>query len=186
MCRICLEDGGRHFCACTGSCALVHTECLQKWIDVSHRDTCEICLAKYVFPKDFKCRFHLRLSDVRLSKQANVAVLCCSLGFVIFMLNFFFGLVFGSHMVNIIASNIVVILIVSFTIPFTNSLQLLLYLNILITLSNILVINKLAQRLQPDVYAFFSQCALSAILFFVWAGKIFWRDSWVISGINTQ
>lgn len=186
MCRICLEDGGRHFCACTGSCALVHTECLQKWIDVSHRDTCEICLAKYVFPREFKCRFRMRISDVRLSKHANVAVLCCSLGFVIFMLNFFFSLIMGCHMVNIIASNIVATMIVSFTIPYTNSLQLFLYFSVLISLSNILVMNKFAQRLQPDVYAFYSQCAVSTILFCVWTGKIFWRDSWVISGINIQ
>lgn len=186
MCRICLEDGGQHFCSCSGSCALVHIECLQKWIDVSHRDSCEICLAKYTFPQKFKCRFHLRLSDVRLSKHTNISVLCCCLGFVLFMLNFFFSLVLGSHMVNIIASNIVAMFLYFFTRPYTNSLQFLLYLSIMTSLGNMLIINKLVRQLQPDVYTFFAQCTISVIFFLTWTGTIIWRDSWVISGINTQ
>ncbi len=30
-------------CACTGTMAHVHKECLEKWIAVSHRSTCELC-----------------------------------------------------------------------------------------------------------------------------------------------
>ena len=43
-CRICYEDGDMISpCACTGTMAHVHKECLEKWIAVSHRSTCELC-----------------------------------------------------------------------------------------------------------------------------------------------
>lgn len=43
-CRICYEDGDLISpCACTGTMAHVHKECLEKWIAVSHRSTCELC-----------------------------------------------------------------------------------------------------------------------------------------------
>lgn len=186
MCRICLEEGGHHFCSCTGSCALVHTECLQKWVDISHRDTCEICLSKYTFPQHFQCRFRLRLSDVRLSKTTNISVLCCSFGFVLFIINFFFSLVLESFLVNMIASNIVTILVVSFSMPFTNTMQLYMYLSLMTSMSNILITNKMYKRHNSELYLFYLQCLLTATLFSIWAGKIFWRDSWVISGINMR
>lgn len=184
MCRICLEEGGNHFCDCKGSCALVHTACLQKWIDVSHRDTCEICLTKYKFPKKFMCRFKIRPSDVQLSKFTNIAILSCSFGFVLFMMNFFFSLVLESYMTNIIASNVLILIVVVFSVGYTNSLQLAVYLSIMTSMSNILIIN--SKKHTPELYVYFAQCGLSALLLFVWTAKIFTRDSWVIKGINTQ
>jgi len=46
-CRICLEPGGQTFCKCKGTSGLVHHTCLKKWLDVSHRGTCEICTYEF-------------------------------------------------------------------------------------------------------------------------------------------
>ena len=182
MCRICLEEGGRHFCACTGTCALVHAECLQKWVDISHRSTCEICLAKYTFPKHFECRCHLRFTDISLSKHRNVCALCCSFGFVLFMINFFFSTLVNTFLVNIVTSNIISILVVSFSVTHTQSLQFYIYLSVLTCMSNVLVLTHLEQR--SDTIAYFIQCGFTASLICFWAVQIMWRDSWVISTIN--
>lgn len=44
-CRICLEDGGTLIspCACKGTIAHVHEECLREWIKISNLEHCEIC-----------------------------------------------------------------------------------------------------------------------------------------------
>lgn len=43
-CRICYEpDNLVCVCACGGSVKWVHLECMQRWIDVSHRQDCELC-----------------------------------------------------------------------------------------------------------------------------------------------
>jgi len=43
-CRICLEDGDTiSVCNCKGTQGHVHLECIQKWIDVSKKNTCELC-----------------------------------------------------------------------------------------------------------------------------------------------
>ena len=50
-CRICLEDSesGKllDICECSGSCQYVHQKCLEQWIDVSRKKSCEICHAVY-------------------------------------------------------------------------------------------------------------------------------------------
>jgi len=48
-CRICLEEEGPfvHPCMCKGSTGDVHAECLQRWIDESKKNTCEICHYEY-------------------------------------------------------------------------------------------------------------------------------------------
>ena len=50
-CRICYEadpDGELiSVCGCTGSLALVHKECIEKWIRISKRKNCEICHQPY-------------------------------------------------------------------------------------------------------------------------------------------
>ena len=44
-CRICYEPTGElvSVCGCTGTHAHVHIECIQKWIDISNKHTCELC-----------------------------------------------------------------------------------------------------------------------------------------------
>lgn len=47
-CRICYEPGGvENLCNCTGSMAYVHEKCLQRWIHVSGRTSCELCHDKF-------------------------------------------------------------------------------------------------------------------------------------------
>lgn len=181
MCRICLEEGGQQFCSCTGTCGLVHAHCLQKWIDVSERDTCEICKAKYTFPVKFSPRFRLDISDIRLSKNTNTSAICCILGITLFLLNFLNSIFFKSYLVNIIASNITSILCVSFTMMFTNSLQFYLYLSVLVCMSNVFVLNNINDSFTLDLFAFIIQCILTFILLLAWAAKIVWRSSWIVS-----
>ena len=49
-CRICLEPGGEMLqpCDCSGSAANVHKDCLVKWLKISKRTSCEICLFEYL------------------------------------------------------------------------------------------------------------------------------------------
>lgn len=48
-CRICLEDNGEFVspCACKGSVAHVHLDCLRGWYKQTGKDHCEICKGKY-------------------------------------------------------------------------------------------------------------------------------------------
>lgn len=185
MCRICLEEGGGQYCSCTGTCATVHSECLQKWIDISGRDTCELCLSKYQFPKKFSLRFRLKISDMQLSKSLNTSALCGVWGCSLFIINFVFAIIFESFTANILTSNVISILCVSFSIPFTHSLQLYIFYSLLICMSNTLVVNKIFTPFDTDLYLFFSQCILTVILLISWLLRIMWRSSWVVDTIST-
>jgi len=48
-CRICTEpvDNEMNFCKCSGYVAIVHKECLLKWLYISKKDHCEICNYKF-------------------------------------------------------------------------------------------------------------------------------------------
>ena len=56
-CRICYEPGEMiSVCQCDGTARYVHLHCIQKWLQVSKRRSCEICHGpfcheKLVFPK---------------------------------------------------------------------------------------------------------------------------------------
>lgn len=185
MCRICLEEGGGQFCSCTGTCGLVHPECLQKWIDISGRKTCEICLSKYVFPQTFKLRFHLKISDMQLSSNLNCAATCALFGCTLFITNFVSAIIFGNFVANILASDIICMLFVTFSIPFTKSLQLFLFFSILICMSNTLAVNKIFSPFSSDLQVYFAQCSLTTVLLFTWISRILWRSSWVVSSISS-
>ena len=49
ICRICLESGEdlKRVCQCSGTQQYVHIECVQKWVDINRKKTCELCLAEY-------------------------------------------------------------------------------------------------------------------------------------------
>lgn len=51
ICRICLQEDVESNllspCACRGSCAFVHQNCLLHWILLRKTDSCLICTAKY-------------------------------------------------------------------------------------------------------------------------------------------
>ena len=184
MCRICLEEGGGHFCSCTGTCGLVHPECLQKWIDISGRDTCEICLSKYQFPQIFRPRFNVKISDLQLSSNLNHAAICGVFGCTLFITNFVFAIIFGNFTANILTSDIISILFVTFSIPFTNSLQVFFFLSLLVCMSNALAVNKIFSPFDLDLYVYFSQWALTMVLMCTWFTRILWRSSWIVSTIS--
>jgi len=61
FCRICHEgDGFERLlspCQCSGSVALVHQSCIEKWLSTKNNDTCELCRHKYTVakqPRPFK------------------------------------------------------------------------------------------------------------------------------------
>ncbi len=184
MCRICLEEGGSCFCLCDGTCALVHPECLQTWIDISHRDTCEICLSEYKFPKIFKLRFLLKISDLQMSKSINFTAVCSVFGCSLFIINFIFAILFQCYTVNILTSDAISILFVSFSIPFCNSLQVFIFLSLLVCMSNTLAMSKIFAPLDFALYLYFSQWALTLMLIFFWFSRIIWRSSWIVSTIS--
>ena len=184
MCRICLEEGGSQYCSCTGTCGLVHSECLQKWIDISGRDTCEICLSKYNFSQKLKLRFYVKISDLQLSTNINYSAVCGLLGCTLFITNFIFAIVFGNFSANILTSDIISILFVTFSIPFTNSLQVFIFLSLVVCMGNTLAVNKILSPFDLDLYLYFSQWALTLILILIWLARILWRSSWVVSTIS--
>ena len=48
ICRICYEaDSLISVCQCNGTMKFVHEKCIRKWIEVSNKDTCELCLQPY-------------------------------------------------------------------------------------------------------------------------------------------
>ncbi|XP_037078264.1 E3 ubiquitin-protein ligase MARCHF3-like [Pollicipes pollicipes] len=52
FCRICHEGESREAlispCRCAGSVGLVHVSCIEKWLSAANKDSCEICMYKYV------------------------------------------------------------------------------------------------------------------------------------------
>ncbi len=51
-CRICYEPNDLiNVCRCSGTVGMVHLKCIQEWIRVSKKDTCEICKTEYVHDK---------------------------------------------------------------------------------------------------------------------------------------
>ena len=179
MCRICLEKGGGHYCQCKGTCALVHAECLERWIKVSNRTSCEICEAEYKYRKTFSPRFYIEIFDFQLSKHMDTTAVCCAIGFALFLINFILSIILNSFFVNIIASNIFSLLVVSFSINLTNPLNLYIYFSIMTCMSNVLVLNKVA--FDVGTHTFFAQCILCVTLIFTWFCKIVWRSSWVLT-----
>ena len=56
LCRICYDDSGPENpllnpCECKGSAGAIHKKCLTKWMRISAKKTCEICLAPYATPE---------------------------------------------------------------------------------------------------------------------------------------
>lgn len=48
-CRICYEpENLKVLCKCNGTIKFVHKECIEQWIRVSHRKTCELCGSSWV------------------------------------------------------------------------------------------------------------------------------------------
>jgi len=48
-CRICFEEGDDLLtpCACKGTAAHIHSECLTRWLQISRRTDCDICHTPY-------------------------------------------------------------------------------------------------------------------------------------------
>lgn len=60
-CRICLQSDGTLIepCACKGSVAFIHSDCLEKWIKVKKNSTfCELCKTNY----KLNSKFYLKMS----------------------------------------------------------------------------------------------------------------------------
>ena len=57
-CRVCRgnEEVGRPLyspCRCLGSIAYVHQDCLERWLEHSHKSNCELCKASYRFESQY-------------------------------------------------------------------------------------------------------------------------------------
>ena len=109
-CRICLEAGGNLIqpCDCSGSAAFVHKECLVKWLNISKRANCEICLYEYnieeenvknscmtIFSEDLSLNIHIPLFG--LFVLVPMSPVCYFLGVhaldVYFAMNIFFAFI---------------------------------------------------------------------------------------------
>lgn len=81
-CRICLEEGGKAYCKCSGTSGLVHEECLLKWINMDGRHQCEICKHTFEFEEKtlFRPSCQPSIEDLAVSQSvgANIVVLISS------------------------------------------------------------------------------------------------------------
>ena len=74
-CRICLEDYETiSVCQCKGTQGFVHEECIQKWIDISKNDYCELCHAK--FPDDMLVTKSYDIADPTVTMLVMVSLGC--------------------------------------------------------------------------------------------------------------
>ena len=77
VCRICLdiETEANKFvknsCKCKGSVANIHYNCLQKWIEISGKTKCEICLRYYNYNPEQVVRRRIQLKYERLDRLVN-------------------------------------------------------------------------------------------------------------------
>jgi len=57
FCRICHEGDSEELispCSCSGSVGLIHRTCIEKWLSMVNKDSCEICKEKYQVSKQSK------------------------------------------------------------------------------------------------------------------------------------
>lgn len=112
-CRICLEPGGQAFCKCKGSSGLVHHACLKKWLQVSHRETCEICQYKFKMSTRPQPTCTLSSGDVLLAETPAANVFMLSIAFLfasIFVCMYFILHEYLSVTISWIIANLVVTL----------------------------------------------------------------------------
>ena len=92
-CRICLEDTGVLIspCACRGSSAYVHSDCLEKWthIDGDIRTKCEICKNEYHYEESWSFqpdRYCTKCFQCSVKKPKHYKTLCNVLGCTIIIM----------------------------------------------------------------------------------------------------
>ena len=82
-CRICLEDKDSgellSVCNCSGSCRYVHQQCLQQWIDVSHKTHCELCQSPYTHSYASPSRPTIRASTIDKCPVTVLTTMTCAL-----------------------------------------------------------------------------------------------------------
>lgn len=117
-CRICLEESGTfiHPCRCKGSAGYVHSDCLQKWIDESKSDKCEICKEVYLKEEHFGFnfpRFWKHFSSLKVKRPIrNTGYIIMGLSFINASTNILDYMVLASYLSSIfIFSGVVAILL---------------------------------------------------------------------------
>lgn len=77
-CRICYEDEDELItpCQCDGTMAFVHKECIERWIEISNRETCELCHAAFDNTKvHIPSRCYRRYTDPQFIPRALAVML---------------------------------------------------------------------------------------------------------------
>lgn len=79
-CRICLEEEGLLVrpCACRGTSAYVHQACLERWVQESNREACEICHEAYAQQEVCGCdlkQYLVAISSFRPRSDVEEALL---------------------------------------------------------------------------------------------------------------
>ena len=76
ICRICYDDQKEEKlispCKCSGSVQWVHHSCLQKWIDISHKNECSTCKYTYQYQKKYKRSFYKHLDHSYVPKVLTI------------------------------------------------------------------------------------------------------------------
>jgi len=76
ICRICYDDQKEEKlispCKCSGSVQWVHHSCLQKWIDISHKNECSSCKYTYQYQKKYKRDFYKHLDYSYVPKVITI------------------------------------------------------------------------------------------------------------------
>lgn len=113
-CRICLENGGDRFCKCDGTSALIHENCLLKWMQVSNKTQCEICHTPYTFVemKVFKPTCYDSFSP---SKDWNTNIIIFIPSFLIVMVTTTCEIILNEFVLGVITTNIALLILLMIT-----------------------------------------------------------------------
>ena len=96
-------------CKCKGTAANVHVECLQRWLEVSERTSCEICKHRYDI-EELSVRECDLCPPFRMAESAHMSKLLFIMGFSFFFLMTSFALITNGVLME-------VFVIVNFTQP---------------------------------------------------------------------
>lgn len=93
-CRICLEESGILIrpCACKGTAGNIHRECLEKWVDQSQTNVCEICKTEYERKEVYGCNFNnyvIGIFTFRARSELEAALIRTTAFHMIFAIVFF-------------------------------------------------------------------------------------------------
>ena len=120
LCWICKEimtfEEMKTYCSCEGYISYVHYNCLNTWLNTSHRTNCEFCGDEYTYR--YKINWKLFLNNSITSKMLFIICSLFLLSYAFVKNNYIYVQYFYQKIINII----IILTILNYTIEYISSI----------------------------------------------------------------